>query len=147
MLINEMSFSTRIPSQLPAHTARVLVAADVSELDAVRTFLASLPKRTKGQVFIEVATSEDIEVLESPELITIAWLVRETRTGAPGTCAACTTGMALGRAARAWLSEMVTGDVELDGGTVSAVVLGRCPEHAALRDEVAARLEHATLAG
>ncbi|MEF2978244.1 SIP domain-containing protein [Subtercola sp. YIM 133946] len=111
-------------------TGRVLLAADASSMQDVRDLvvhlstLQSRTTRTRGQVFIEVASTDDIECLDTPELMTVTWLARDCRTGAPGTSEACRPGVALDRAVRAWVSEMSTGDPELDGGEITAVVFG-----------------------
>ncbi|MCU1480091.1 MAG: hypothetical protein JWQ19_877 [Subtercola sp.] len=124
---------------------RVLLAAEVSSLDAVRDVIAQIwsvqtrTNRTRGQVFIEVASAEQIEQisllepLETPELITVTWLARDARSGAPGTGELCGAGVALGRAVRAWVSEMTTGDPEVDGEELSAVVFGDSAEIVDLR--------------
>ncbi|MCU1476958.1 MAG: hypothetical protein JWQ64_1651 [Subtercola sp.] len=112
-------------------TGRVLLAADETAIQDVRELVAQLAAvqtltcRTRGQIFIEVASVSQIELIDAPELITVTWLTRDSRTGEPGTSTVCAPGQALGRSVRAWVSEMSTGDAELDGGDITAVVLGR----------------------
>ncbi|GGF25903.1 hypothetical protein GCM10011399_19190 [Subtercola lobariae] len=127
-------------------SGQVLVAADetciaevrdlVSRLDAIQ----SRSRRTRGQIFIEVASAADIELLETPELITVTWLARDVRTGDPGTSTACAPGQALGRSVRAWVSEMCTGDAEFDGTEITAVVFGDTESISDLRLDLIAQL-------
>jgi NADPH-dependent ferric siderophore reductase len=110
---------------------QVLVAADDTSIQDVRDLVAQLDAvqtltcRTRGQIFIEVATASQIEHIETPELVTVTWLTRDSRTGEPGTSTSCAPGQALGRSVRAWVSEMSTGDADFDGGEITAVVFGR----------------------
>jgi len=90
----------------PAADDRLLLAGDGSSLPALRALLASLPPKSRGQVFVEVESSTDVETLEAPGRFAICWLVRER-------------GQNLRRSVDAWLSEMlpVSG---LDDHTVHA---------------------------
>lgn len=85
---------------------RVLFAGDASSVDALRAMLAALPICARGQVFVEVDDSEQIETLVSPGRVSVTWLARDRRSGAPGSGRACAPGEALERAVRAWLAEM-----------------------------------------
>jgi len=91
---------------LPHDAIRVLFAGDASSLPALREMLASLPICARGQVFVEVATADEVDDLPSPGRVTVTWLARDRRTGAPGSGRACAPGEALDRAVRAWLAEM-----------------------------------------
>ncbi|MEA9985214.1 SIP domain-containing protein [Subtercola sp. RTI3] len=105
-------------------TSRVLLAGSASSIATLQHLVNGLGERVRGQVFVEVASAAEIVPFETPELITVAWLVRETRSGEPGTCETCRPGQALGRAVRAWVSEMSTGDLEVDGGELVVFIDG-----------------------
>ena len=111
----------------PAAAGRVLVAGDSSVLAVLPGLFESLPDSARGQVFIEVESSRDITLVDCPERFTVTWLVREIRSGAPGSGRACSQGEALERAVRAWVGEMTTGDREADSAEL-CVWLGGCPE-------------------
>lgn len=87
--------------------AHHLVTADENSLLELETFLATLPLCASGRVFIEVPGPEDISVIEAPARMTVTWLARSSRTGAPGTGRACAPGTALARATCAWADEMM----------------------------------------
>ncbi|RFA13945.1 hypothetical protein B7R22_09935 [Subtercola boreus] len=113
-----------VRSGRPAAGGRILLAADESSLDALVDMVATLSESARGQVFVEVASADDIVLLSTPELVTVAWLTRESRSGNPGTSRRCAHGQALERAVTAWVSEMRTGDVERDGGELTVWVEG-----------------------
>jgi len=75
-------------------TERILLAGDVSALPEFRSFLATLGAKATGQVFIEVDSADDIEMLEAPPRFSICWLDRSR-------------GQQLRRSVDAWLSEML----------------------------------------
>ncbi len=79
--------------------SRLLLAADETGVERVATLLGALPAGTKGRAFLEVPAAADVRELPAPGGVTVSWLVREHSGSAPGE--------ALGRAVRAWLSEMV----------------------------------------
>ena len=91
---------------LPYDAIRVLFAGDASSVPTLRAMLAALPICARGQVFVEVDTAAEIEALPSPGRVTVTWLARDRRTGAPGTGRSCAPGEAVERAVRAWLAEM-----------------------------------------
>lgn len=130
---------------LPTTNGRILLAGDESTLDALVSALAELPERARGQVFIEVASADDVVPVQTPELVTVAWLTRETRSGNPGTSRRCAHGQALERAVRAWVSEMNTGDPDLDGGELTVWIDGAGTRIHELREELIAQLGSATL--
>ncbi|MCC2029268.1 SIP domain-containing protein [Microbacterium sp. YMB-B2] len=84
-----------------------LVTADENSLLELETFLATLPLCASGRVFIEVADATDIGVIDAPARMTVTWLARSSRSGAPGSGRSCTPGTALARAACAWADEML----------------------------------------
>ncbi|WP_417508382.1 SIP domain-containing protein [Microbacterium sp.] len=107
-----MTTSTEIRSgRAQRRAARVrshhLVTADENSLLELETFLATLPLCASGRVFIEVPDARDIGVIEAPARMTVTWLARSSRTGAPGTGRACAPGAALARATCAWADEML----------------------------------------
>ena len=96
----------------PGEATRILLAGDETAVPAICSIVEHLPADTRGQVFLEVATEADILPLEAPGRMTVSWLARDRRAG-------IAHGGALGRAVRAWVSEMVVAD---DGVEVAAEV-------------------------
>lgn len=84
----------------PSPTDRILLAGDETAIPVIRTILATLRAKDRGQVFIEVDYVEDIEPLQAPGRFAICWLVRSH-------------GQSLQRSVNAWLSEMLP-DAGLD---------------------------------
>lgn len=95
-----------------------LVTADEHSLAELEAALATLPLCATGRVFIEVPDAASIGVVQAPARMTVTWLVRAARTGAPGTGRSCVPGQALARAACAWADEMLC-----DGQSVAGVTL------------------------
>jgi NADPH-dependent ferric siderophore reductase len=91
---------------VPHDAIRVLFAGDATSVPAIREMLAVLPICARGQVFVEVGSSDEVVELASPGRVTVTWLARDRRSGAPGSGLSCAPGEALGRAVRAWLGEM-----------------------------------------
>lgn len=87
--------TTTLPaSWQPTAAHRLLLAGDESAIPEMRAMLATLPASARGQVFVEVQSASDVEVLEAPGRFTITWLVRDR-------------GQQLRRSVDAWLSEML----------------------------------------
>lgn len=99
--------------------AQHLVTADEHSLLELEAFLATLPLCATGRVFIEVPDAAAISHIDAPARMTVTWLPRSRRTGAPGSGRACTRGMALTRATCAWADEMLCDD----SGTQTRVTL------------------------
>jgi NADPH-dependent ferric siderophore reductase len=106
------------PMVVTRASGRVLLAGTEANLDEIRAIVALLPERAMGQVFVEVPSAVDIDPIATPERVTVTWLARDERSGEMGTGLRCTTGQAVGRAVRAWVGEMSTGDAEIDGDDV-----------------------------
>ncbi|MGO2933809.1 SIP domain-containing protein [Microbacterium sp.] len=87
-----------------------LVTADENSLLELETFLATLPLCASGRVFVEVPDASDIGVIEAPARMTVTWLARSARSGAPGSGRSCAPGAALARATCAWADEMLCDD-------------------------------------
>lgn len=104
------SRSGRAQRRAARMSAHHLVTADEHSLVELEAFLATLPLCASGRVFIEVAEQADIRVIEAPARMTVTWLARSTRSGAPGSGRACAPGMALSRATCAWADEMLCDD-------------------------------------
>ena len=102
--------STRAERRAARRRAHHLVTADESSLLELEAFLATLPLCASGRIFIEVPESEDISRVEAPGRMTVTWLARGERSGAPGTGRACAPGEALARATCAWADEMLCDD-------------------------------------
>ena len=91
------------------HDDRVqyLVVGDESSLAELESELALLPLCARGRVFVEVDRPEDVSVLSTPLRLTVTWLPRANRGGAPGTGETCPRGQAGLRAVKAWTAEML----------------------------------------
>lgn len=87
-----------------------LITADESSLVELETLLSTLPLCSTGRVFIEVPDAGHIFALRAPARMTVTWLDRSRRSGAPGSARACTPGLALARAVGAWADEMLCAD-------------------------------------
>lgn len=95
----------------PRH-ARVqhLVTADETSLAELEALLATLPLCSTGRVFVEVPDARWIGVVSAPARMTVTWLDRSRRSGAPGTGRSCAPGEALSRAVSGWAGEMMCAD-------------------------------------
>ena len=102
--------STRAERRAARRRAHHLVTADERSLLELETFLATLPLCASGRIFVEVPTVADIGVIDAPGRMTVTWLAREQRSGAPGTGRSCAAGEALTRATCAWADEMLCDD-------------------------------------
>ncbi|WP_111718437.1 SIP domain-containing protein [Homoserinimonas sp. OAct 916] len=91
-----------------------LLTSDETTFAELELALAALPLCARGRVFVEVPTPDHIGLLAVPPRMTVTWLARSTRSGAPGTAEACRPGTAVSRAARAWAAEMICEAAETD---------------------------------
>jgi NADPH-dependent ferric siderophore reductase len=87
--------------------APFLLACDESAVAELEAMIATLPLCASGRVFIEVPSVDDIGIVSVPSRMTVTWLPRSARSGAPGSGSACARGEALSRAVRAWADEML----------------------------------------
>ncbi|MDJ0334631.1 SIP domain-containing protein [Salinibacterium sp. G-O1] len=78
----------------PRDADRLLLAGDEHALDTIKVILATLPAKSRGQVFIEVQSEADIELIAAPGRFAVCWLVRDR-------------GQAMRRSVDAWLAEML----------------------------------------
>ncbi|MDR2321616.1 MAG: siderophore-interacting protein [Microbacterium sp.] len=92
--------------------AQYLIVADERSLAELEAELSTLPLCATGRVFIEVPDAESISTVTVPPRMTVTWLPRATRSGAPGTARRCPQGMAASRAAIAWADEMLCDGAE-----------------------------------
>ncbi|MBO9625454.1 MAG: SIP domain-containing protein [Microbacterium sp.] len=102
--------STRAERREARRRAHHLVTADENSLAELEAFLATLPLCASGRIFVEVPEASDIGVLQAPGRMTVTWLARGERSGAPGTGRSCAPGQALARATCAWADEMLCDD-------------------------------------
>jgi NADPH-dependent ferric siderophore reductase len=87
--------------------APFLLACDESAVGELEAMVATLPMCASGRVFIEVASTADVGLVTVPSRMTVTWLPRSSRSGAPGTGTTCGRGEALARAVTAWADEML----------------------------------------
>ena len=87
--------------------AQHLIVADEASLAELEAALTTLPLYATGRVFIEVPDAESISTVTVPPRMTVTWLPRASRSGAPGTGSRCAQGAAAARAAIAWADEML----------------------------------------
>lgn len=99
--------SARAQRRAARQSAHHLVTADENSLVELEMFLATLPLCASGRVFIEVPEADDISVIDAPARMTVTWLARSARSGAPGSGRSCSAGAALSRATCAWADEML----------------------------------------
>lgn len=78
----------------PRDADRLLLAGDEHALETIRMILATLPAKSRGQVFIEVQSQGDVEQLDAPGRFAVCWLVRDR-------------GQSIRRSVDAWLAEML----------------------------------------
>lgn len=78
----------------PQNADRLLLAGDERSVETIRVILATLPASARGQVFVEVQSEGDIQLLDAPGRFAVCWLVRDR-------------GQALRRSVDAWLGEML----------------------------------------
>lgn len=93
------------------HTrAQHLITADERSRGELEMLLAALPLCATGRLFIEVPDASHIGKIAAPVRMTVTWLDRSRRSGAPGTGRGCAPGQAVSRAAIAWADEMLCAD-------------------------------------
>ncbi len=102
--------STRAERRAARRRAHYLVTADEHSLAELEAYLVTLPLCASGRVFIEVPSVADIGVIDAPARMTVTWLARGSRSGAPGTGRSCAPGQAIARATCAWADEMLCED-------------------------------------
>ncbi|KDA04793.1 side tail fiber protein [Microbacterium sp. CH12i] len=110
--------TSRAQRRAARQSAHHLVTADENSLAELEAFLATLPLCASGRVFIEVPAESDISIVDAPARMTVTWLARAARSGAPGSGRSCAPGAALARATCAWADEMLC-----DGETATNVTL------------------------
>jgi NADPH-dependent ferric siderophore reductase len=117
---------------MPTSAGRVLLAGDETIIPVIQGLIESLPDNARGQIFIEVDSAESVTPLVTPERITVSWLARDVRRTRPG--------HAVVRAVHAWVSEMTTGDVTVDGSELCVWLGGAAASSRELRADIASRL-------
>lgn len=78
----------------PGPADRILLAGTAESLETINLILATLPVRSRGQIFVEVDSAEEIEPINAPPRFAVCWLLRDR-------------GQQLQRSIDAWLSEML----------------------------------------
>lgn len=102
--------------------AQHLVTADETSMADLELLLATLPLCSTGRIFVEVPDDSHIAPIRVPARMTLTWLARSERTGAPGSGRGCAPGEALSRAVTAWTDEMLCDPA--DGCHTSVTLLG-----------------------
>ncbi len=110
--------TARAQRRAARRSAHHLVTADENSLIELEVFLATLPLCASGRIFIEVPDADHVGVIEAPARMTVTWLTRSSRSGAPGSGRSCAPGTALSRATCAWADEMLC-----DGETPTNITL------------------------
>lgn len=87
-----------------------LITADETSLAEMDALLSTLPICSTGRIFVEVPDASWITAIAAPARMTVTWLDRSRRGGAPGTGRACAPGQALVRAVTGWAGEMLCCD-------------------------------------
>ncbi|SIR70099.1 SIP domain-containing protein [Microbacterium sp. RURRCA19A] len=87
-----------------------LITADENSLAELEALLSTLPICSTGRLFVEVPDASWITPIAAPARMTVTWLDRSRRGGAPGTGRACAPGQALTRAVAGWAGEMLCCD-------------------------------------
>jgi len=85
----------------PTYLECVLAAGDAGDIGRLRDWLAALPRKSYGRVFIEVDSPMQIQLLEAPPGVGITWIERKPSEA---------SGAALMRAVEGWLDEWLRGD-------------------------------------
>jgi NADPH-dependent ferric siderophore reductase len=97
-----MLLSDLLPASIAWHPADddlVLLGATEEDLAVVETVLATLPVRSRGQVFLEVADEGGIRPVAAPGRVCVTWLRRDR-------------GQSLRTAVDSWLAEMLPVDLD-----------------------------------
>lgn len=113
MITQHVGHSAKTKHSAPA--PHFLLTGDETTFGELELALAALPLCARGRVFVEVPTPDDIGLLPVPPRMTVTWLARSTRAGAPGTAQVCVPGTAVARAAQGWAAEMICEAFEHDG--------------------------------
>lgn len=127
--------------------AQFLVVADEHTLVDAEMLLATLPLCASGRVFLEVPDASWVSRIPAPPRMSVTWLDRSVRRGAPGTAALCRPGVAMTRAAIAYADEMLCDEdalgtrITLLGGYVATadIVEHLTSEHGFDRDDITVR--------
>ncbi|MEX8033497.1 SIP domain-containing protein [Microbacterium sp. 20-116] len=112
-----------------------LVTADETSLAELEALLATLPICSTGRVFVEVPDASWIGSITAPARMTLTWLDRSRRGGAPGTGRGCAAGEALARAVSGWAGEMLC----CDDDATRVILLGAYLGTAEIVDELVTR--------
>lgn len=97
-----MLLSDVLPASIawqPTPGDQVLLGGTGEDLALIETVLATLPPRTRGQVFLEVDDAAAIRPIEAPGRVCVTWLRRDR-------------GQSLRPAVAGWIAEMLPVDVE-----------------------------------
>jgi len=94
-------------------SAHVLLAGDSRDIPAMRRLVASLPMTAYGQVFIEIVTDVQRELLLAPPGVQVSWLLRDRNRSDSDPRHMALSGELVARAVRAWANEWMP-EADLD---------------------------------
>lgn len=84
-------------------SSHFLLVGDSSDLGALRDIVSRLPVDAYGQIFIEVASTLQVQRWNVPASVTLTWLCRDERTGDGSPFPA--RGELVARAVASWIAE------------------------------------------
>lgn len=124
-LFDESVFDTSTLSELTAgfdlldgtvgeQATCVLAAGDLSDVHELRDWCAKLPTASYGQVFIEVFSPIQIQLIPAPAGVNITWICREQLRESTLPGIGIPRGQALASAVDAWLSEWYSAEPGVD---------------------------------
>lgn len=87
-----------------------IAAGDGSDLGDIRAWCATLPTHSYGQVFIEVHSADQIELIDTPRHVGVTWICRDQLRSAGPSVIAPPRGQALAGSVDGWLDEWIRAD-------------------------------------
>jgi NADPH-dependent ferric siderophore reductase len=114
-----MFLSDVLPASIawnPADDDLVLLGTELQDLPIAEAVLATLPRKARGQLFVEAASEADVRGIAAPGRVGVTWLLRDR-------------GQSLRCAVDAWLAEMLPVEAEREH-RVYAWISGDVAAHA-----------------
>src|SRR5690606_21907763 len=85
--------------------AHFLLVGDSTDLSTLQTTVSRLPVNAYGQIFIEVASAQQIRQWDLPDRMSLSWLCRDSASSSLG--AVAPRGELVARAVDAWVAEWI----------------------------------------